>query len=79
MKAYKLLLDDNSRALYDLGGCVDNEGDHVLLNIKERHPLDRQVYLIFWFDSHGTLRHYLPIFIQQAFRGQSRYKLESPS
>ena len=72
-KAYKLLLDDKSRALYDFGGCVDNDGYNVLLNIKVRWPLDRPVHLIFWFDSHGTLRHYLPIFIQQAFKGQSRY------
>ena len=72
-KVYRLLRDNNSRALYDFGGCVDNDGDNVLLNIQVRRPLDRPVYLIFWFDSHGTLRHYLPIFIQQAFKGQSRY------
>ena len=72
-KVYRLLRDNNSRALYDFGGCVDNDGDNVLLNIQVRRTLDRPVYLIFWFDSHGTLRHYLPIFIQQAFKGQSRY------
>ena len=72
-KVYRLLRDKNSRELYNFGGCVDDDGDNVLVNIKERWPLDRPVLLIFWFDSHGTLRHYLPIFIQQAFKGQSRY------
>ena len=33
-KVRDLLMDDNSRALYNLGGCVDNEGDNILLHIK---------------------------------------------
>ena len=79
-KVRDLLMDDNSRALYDLGGCVDNEGDNILLHIKPLSwdPLDRPIHLIIWVDSQGLLHHHLPIYLQQAFNSQIRY-LKGPS